>query len=145
MKVLRAGTEDVPLVAPLFDDYRAFYGQKPDPDLARRFLTERLNRGESVVFVATEGEEAVGFTQLYPMFSSTAACRKWLLNDLFVAPEARGRGVGRALLEQARRLAVETEARGLLLETAPDNVTAQRLYESAGWKRDRAFYYSLEV
>ena len=129
VEVRRATPEDVPAVAPLFDAYRVFYGQEPDPELAGRFLRERLERAESVVFLALDGEagRVTGFTQLYPLFSSVAARRKWLLNDLFVAPEARVRGVGGALLETARRFAAETGAKGLELATAPDNIAAQRL------------------
>lgn len=147
MEIRRATPEDVPLVAPLFDAYRVFYEQEPDPELAHDFLRERLERAESVVFLALDGEagRATGFTQLYPLFSSVAAQRTWLLNDLFVAPEARGRGVGGALLEAARRFAAETGAGGLELATAPDNVTAQRLYEATGWKRDAFLHYSLDV
>lgn len=131
----------------MFDAYRVFYGQDSDLELAHEFLRERLGREESVVFLALDRglERAAGFTQLYPLFSSVAARRKWLLNDLFVAPEARGRGVGRALLEAARGLAAETGARGLELATAPDNTAAQRLYESAGWKRDVFLHYFLDV
>ncbi len=147
VEVRRATPEDVPAVAPLFDAYRVFYGQEPDPELASRFLRERLERAESVVFLALDGEagRATGFTQLYPLFSSVAARRKWLLNDLFVAPEARIRGAGGALLEAARRFAAETGASGLDLATAPDNVAAQRLYEATGWKRSAFLHYSLDV
>jgi ribosomal protein S18 acetylase RimI-like enzyme len=147
VEVRRATLEDVPAVAPMFDAYRVFYGQEPDPELASRFLRERLERAESVVFLALDGEagRASGFTQLYPLFSSVAARRKWLLNDLFVASEARVRGAGGALVEAARRFAAETGAKGLELATAPDNVAAQRLYEATGWKRDAFLHYSLDV
>lgn len=147
VEVRRAAPEDVPAVAPLFDAYRVFYGKHPDPELASKFLRERLEKTESVVFLALDGEagRATGFTQLYPLFSSVAARRRWLLNDLFVAPEARVHGVGRALLEAARRFAVETGAGGLELATAPDNFAAQRLYEATGWKRDAFLHYYLDV
>jgi GNAT superfamily N-acetyltransferase len=139
--VRQAGPADVDVVAPLFDAYRQFYEQPSDPALARRFIAERLDLEESVVFLAERDGRAVGFVQLYPLFSSTAARprRLWLLNDLFVAPEVRGSGVGRALLARARRLAEETGAAGLELATARSNTTAQRLYESVGYRRDDAF------
>lgn len=139
--VRQAGPSDADIVAPLFDAYRQFYEQPSDPALARRFIAERLERAESVVFLAESEGRAVGFVQLYPLFSSTAAQprRLWLLNDLFVAPEARGTGVGRALLARARRLAEETGAAGLELLTARGNTTAQRLYESVGYRRDDEF------
>ena len=139
--VRQAGPADVDLVAPLFDAYRQFYEQPSDPPLARAFIAARLERGESVVFLAERDGRPVGFVQLYPLFSSTAARprRLWLLNDLYVAPEARGSGVARMLMERARRLAEETDAVGLELATAHTNRVAQRLYESLGWRRDEKF------
>lgn len=143
--IIRATVEHVELLTPMFDGYRQFYGRTPDPGQARRFLLERLERDESVIFIAIEGETGVGFTQLYPSFSSVSAKRVWILNDLFVVSEARQRGVASALLDRAERFAVETRAKGLELKTAKDN-PAQRLYERKGWQRDEAFYhYSLGV
>ena len=139
--VRQAGPADAELVAPLFDAYRQFYAQPSDPALARAFVAARLERDESVIYLAERDGRAVGFVQLYPLFSSTAARprRLWLLNDLFVAPEARGGGVARALMARARRLAEDTGAAGLELVTAATNLTAQRLYESIGYRRDDAF------
>lgn len=139
--VRQALAEDSELLAPLFDAYRQFYEQPSDLALARAFIGARLERGESVVFLAERDGRAVGFVQLYPVFSSTAPRprRLWLLNDLFVLPEARGGGVARALMLRARRLAEETDAVGLELATAHTNVAAQRLYESLGWRRDEEF------
>ena len=133
-------------VAPLFDAYRQFYGKPPDEEAARRFLFARLSKDESVLFIARVAGKVAGFVNLYPVFSSVNLTRQWILNDLFVAPEARKRGVGRALTECARRLAEATQANGLALETAIDNHAAQKLYESLGWKRDEEFYrYFLPV
>ena len=139
--VRQAGTPDTEVVAPLFDAYRQFYEQPADRALARAFIAERLERGDSVIFLAERDGRVVGFTQLYPLFSSTVARprRLWLLNDLFVAPEARGGGIGRALMARARRLAEETGACGLELATARTNTVAQRLYESLGYRRDDQF------
>jgi GNAT superfamily N-acetyltransferase len=140
--VIRQATpSDVDRVAPLFDAYRQFYEQRSDPALARDFIRARLERSESIVFLAERDGRPVGFVQLYPLFSSTAPRprRLWLLNDLFVVPEARGGGVARALMSRARRLAEETDAVGLELATAHDNLPAQRLYESLGWRRDEKF------
>ena len=138
--IVRADAEKVDEVGALFDAYRQFYGQPPDLERARAFIADRIARGESVIFVAERDETSLGFTQLYPSFSSAAVTRLWILNDLFVAPSARGRGVGEALLEHARRFAQETGARALMLETATDNLTAQRLYERLGWVRETGFY-----
>ena len=134
------------MIVPLFDAYRQFYEQHSDPIGARKFLAERLGKGESVIFLAWEGGQCVGFAQLYPTFSSVSMKRAWILNDLFVHPSARGRGVGRALLEQCKQLATETGAKEMTLETMKNNLTAQHLYEGCGWKRDEAFYkYYLPV
>jgi len=132
-------TSDVAALAPLFDAYRVFYEQASDLTLAQRFLDERLRRGESTIFVAEEGSDAVGFTQLYPSFSSTRAARIYVLNDLYVAPSHRRRGVGRLLLERAAQFGREQGAVRLALTTMHTNLTAQRLYESVGWKLDEQF------
>ena len=139
--IRQAGAEDVDLVAPLFDAYRQFYAQPSDLALARSFISERLTRAESVIFLAERDGRPVGFVQLYPLFSSTAARprRLWLLNDLYVAPEARSGGLGRALMDRARQLAEATDAVGLELATARTNVRAQRLYESLGYRIDEHF------
>lgn len=139
-RILRATVKDVERIAPLFDAYRRFYKQNPDLASARTFIGNRLKRDESVIFLALNGDKAVGFVQLYPCFSSTAMKRMWILNDLFVTPDARRSGAAKALMERARQWAVETKADGLWLETAVDNHPAQRLYESLGWKRDNDYY-----
>ena len=145
-EVVRASLEHVDQAAPLFDAYRRFYGQPSDPEGARGFLSERMAREESVLFLALDESRGLGFAQLYPSFSSVSMKRLWILNDLFVTPEARGRGVGAALLTEAARLAARTLAKGLVLETATDNLPAQRLYEKRGWKHDHAFHhYYLDV
>lgn len=146
MDLRRATPADLPRLVPLFDAYRQFYGQPSDPVRAERFLRARFDRNESVIFLAVAEETAVGFVQLYPSFWSVAACRSWILNDLFVSPAHRGTGAGRALLERARQHAVDTGAGGLSLATARTNATAQRLYESLGWQRDTEFlHYELGI
>jgi GNAT superfamily N-acetyltransferase len=149
MLVKRAAVADVDAVAPLFDAYRQFYGQRSDLAAARAFLDERLRREESVIFFAVAGEqgnEALGFTQLYPAFSSVSVRRLWILNDLFVRRGVRRGGVGRRLLERAREWAIETDAKGLVLATAVSNAAARALYESCGWRRDDEFeHYVLVV
>ena len=142
ISVREATPHDVERLAPLFDAYRQFYERPSDLELCRSFLASRLDRRESVVFLAEEDGATLGFVQLYPLFSSTSARpgRLWLLNDLFVVPSARGRGVGRDLMNRARRLAQETHACGLELATARTNHLAQSLYESLGYRRDDDFF-----
>jgi len=130
---------DVRRIAPLFDAYRRFYGADSDPQGALAFLLERWRLRESVLFAACDGETPVGFVHLYPLFLSVEMRRLWLLNDLYVSPDARGGGVGRALMRRAELHARETGAAGLTLSTAADNLTAQGLYESESYVRDVKF------
>ena len=139
IEVREATVEDLNLLVPLFDAYRQFYRQPSEPERAGRFLQERFEYSQSVIFLSFEGTAAVGFTQLYPSFSSGAMARIFILNDLFVAPGARCRGVGSALLRAAAEYARDAGAVRLVLSTELTNATAQSLYERLGWKRDTAF------
>lgn len=144
--IVKGTVEMVGSVAALFDEYRQFYEQVADLEGARRFMTDRLSKGESVIFIATTGVHPVGFAQMYPSFSSISLKPIWILSDLFVSSAARTHGVGTALLDACKRLAVETGAGELMLETMKSNLTAQRLYEARGWKRDDLFYtYHLQI
>ncbi|WP_207863922.1 GNAT family N-acetyltransferase [Pseudomonas sp. 58(2021)] len=147
LQALRATTIHLDALAKLFDAYRGFYGQPSNLEQSRAFIAERMAGNESAIFlVEDESGEVLGFVQLYPTFSSIDAHRTWLLSDLFTTPAARGRGVGRLLMNTARDFAVETGAKGLMLETATDNFTAQGLYESLGWVRDTGYYtYLLDL
>ena len=149
MDVKRIGITESHLIAPLFDRYRVFYQQSSDPDLARRFIEARLENNESTIFAAIEGETAVGFVQLYPLFSSLRATRDWILNDLFVEAASRKRRIGHALVQKALRFASEQGGNFVELETGPDNIAAQRLYERMGFERRTAgtdyFIYRIEL
>lgn len=141
-----ASADDLTRLIPLFDAYRQFYGAASDAARAEAFLRARFENRESVIFAAEDGTELTGFVQLYPSFWSVAACRSWILNDLYVSPGSRCTGTGRALLERARAHARETGAGGLSLATQRTNLTAQRLYESLGWQRDDEFlHYELDA
>jgi len=139
--------DDLAKLVPLFEDYRRFYGLPANNAQARRFLAERLVRGESHLLMAMgEQGSAAGFAQLYPMFSSLRCERTLVLNDLFVVPAMRGRGIGIALLEQARQLAKCQGASSVSLQTAIDNHRARQLYERFGFERDDRFLgYELVV
>jgi GNAT superfamily N-acetyltransferase len=137
--IRRATAADSDVVAPLFDAYRQFYGQRSDPEGARRFLRDRLEREESIIFLAFDRETATGFTQLYPSFSSASMARIFVLNDLFVSPDARRGGTGSALLRAAADYGRNAGAARLMLSTELTNTTAQSVYEKNGWKRDTVF------
>ncbi|HXW01377.1 MAG TPA: GNAT family N-acetyltransferase [Anaerolineae bacterium] len=148
--IIQAGPEHLDLVAPLFDAYRVFYEQPSDLAGAKAFIQARLEQKDSVIFLSLAEEAGqtvgLGFVQLYPTLSSISMRPIWILNDLFVSPQVRSQGLGRALMERARELARETGAKRLILATAVDNFTAQSLYESLDYQRDERFYhYSLEI
>jgi ribosomal protein S18 acetylase RimI-like enzyme len=144
LEIVTASFDHLPQLAPLFDAYRVFYGQPSDVEAARAFLHGRLTLGESIVFMATlEAESetrAVGFTQLYPMFSSVSLRRVWILNDLYVEADVRGQRVGERLIERAVQLAKESGAKGIQLETAHANTSGQKLYERLGFEREDLEY-----
>jgi GNAT superfamily N-acetyltransferase len=146
VSVRQATIFDLERIVPLFDAYRQFYRRPSDPELARRFLRERFQHSESVIFLAEEDGAEIGFTQLFPSFSSASAARIFILNDLFVIPEGRRKGVGSLLLRAAARFAREVGAIRLALSTEVTNENAQALYEREGWERETQFYsYNLTL
>jgi ribosomal protein S18 acetylase RimI-like enzyme len=141
LSISQATKDDVQSVAILFDQYRVFYEQQSDIALAQGFVRERIEKSESVIFIAQEdGGDTVGFTQLYPSFSSVSARRTWVLNDLYVTSNARGIGVGKCLLEKAESFARAAGAKGIGLQTAMNNLSAQRLYERLGYQKEIDFF-----
>ncbi|MEX6687446.1 GNAT family N-acetyltransferase [Danxiaibacter flavus] len=153
MTIKRIDQSESDLVTELFNEYRMFYGQSPDLSLAEKFINTRLENNESVIFVALEqhGQEIkpVGFTQLYPVYSSVRACKNWILNDLFVKKEYRGKGARYQLIKNAMDFAQTNGATYMQLETATDNYNAQKLYESIGFQKKPAdnsfFVYTISL
>ena len=145
--VRQATIFDLDLLAPLFDAYRQFYRKPSDLGLARRFLLERFQHNQSIVFLAMRQDgSALGFIQLFPSFSSASAARILILNDLFVRPEARRKRVGSLLLAAAAGFGREFGAVRLTLATEVTNEAAQALYETGGWTRQTEFYvYNLAL
>ena len=89
LTIVRAGKEHLDDLAQLFDAYRQFYEQPSDLEGAREYLSERMANDDSVIFLAMRDGEGVGFTQLYPSFTSLRMGPLWILYDLYVIPEAR--------------------------------------------------------
>jgi ribosomal protein S18 acetylase RimI-like enzyme len=149
MEIKKIQPEEWQLVVNLFDQYRVFYKKESDLALAGQFIRERLDNNESVIYVAVDGEKPVGFTQLYPKYSSARAVKNWILNDLYVDTGYRKQGIGAQLIKQAAEFAKKGNSQFIQLETAVDNYTAQSLYEDLGFIKqspDEEFYlYKLSL
>ena len=150
-RIVTADLGHLDVVVPLFDSYRGFYGCRSDEAQARKFIADRLTNEDSVLILAivdSPGAQSrgIGFTQLYPSFSSVAMKRIWILNDLFVADEARRSGIGRQLLAAAADFGLNSGAARIELSTATDNMAAKSLYESVGYSLDQLFdHYQLAI
>ncbi|MED0681462.1 GNAT family N-acetyltransferase [Bacillus altitudinis] len=136
MDIVRANENDLKQVSVLFDQYRQFYKQISNVEAAYHFLVERYRKQESILLVAKQGEQYVGFVQLYPTFSSVAMKDAFSLNDLFVINDFRQKGVGKELMKKAFSFANDKGARFICLETATSNIKAQQLYEKMGMTSD---------
>ena len=143
--VHRATREDIEALTVLFDLYRTWYHQPSDIAAARKFLLQRLDNDDSVIFVAADKGELVGFTQLYPIFSSVGLQKSWLLNDLYVHANVRKQGVAAQLLDAARQHGLYTGASWLMLQTGNDNYKAQSVYEKNGWKKIPDYFYEMPL
>ena len=134
MTYRKATIEDINKLAILFNDYRVFYRKEENKEKAKVFLSERINNNDSKIFVAeSETQELTGFVQLYPLFSSTRMEKLWLLNDLFVNPDFRNKGISVGLIEMAKELVKETKACGMFLETEKTNIVGNNLYPKTGF------------
>jgi len=135
MNYRKAENRDLDKVTKLFDQYRLFYGKKTDLKGAKKFLTERVSKNDSVIYIAENPEnKIIGFVQLYPLFSSTRMRKFWLLNDLFVDPDHRSEGIAIELINKAKELVRSTDACGMYLETEKSNVIGNKLYPKTGFK-----------
>ena len=142
MRIIQATLEHLDLLTPLFVKYREFYGSLPYPDSSRAFLEKRLRRKESVIYLALaddDDKKLMGFCQLYPSFSSLSLKRVWILNDIFVAEDARRQLVADGLIQQAKKLAKDTNAVRMRVSTSINNQVAQKVYESIGFREDSKF------
>jgi GNAT superfamily N-acetyltransferase len=140
--------EEFERLLPLIADYQRFYEvpeEQIDEGRNRAFFARFLDPSEDGLLLgARDGDgELVGYACLYWHFSSLRARESVLMNDLFVAPGQRGRGVGRALIEATAAVARERGAAHVEWSTAPDNRTAQRLYDSTGAERSEWVEYEL--
>jgi ribosomal protein S18 acetylase RimI-like enzyme len=139
MEIKRINQTEANLVINLFNEYRIFYNQESNIELATNFIQTRLDNNESIIFVAFihNHDEIIsaGFTQLYPLYSSVRAVKNWILNDLYVDANYRKQGFGKKLIKAAMEFAKENNAGFVQLETGTDNYSAQKLYETIGFKK----------
>ncbi|MDG9925569.1 MULTISPECIES: GNAT family N-acetyltransferase [unclassified Pseudomonas] len=148
MRIVQATLEHLDLLTPLFIKYREFYGELPFPDSSRKFLETRLKRKESVIYLALADDEdkLLGYCQLFSSYSSLSLKRVWILNDIFVAEDARRMLVADRLLQTAKQMAKETNAVRMRVATSVSNEVAQKTYESIGFREDTRFKnYTLEI
>lgn len=147
IRVEQANISHIDPLTTLFDDYRIFYGKESNLEKAKQFLIDRIYHQQSTVFIALDDmDNGAGFTQLYPSFSSVSMQGLWILNDLFVNENYRRQGVGKMLMDWAKMHAIQTNAKGLVLETQLENKEAQRLYESLGYVKSEDYYvYNLTL
>jgi ribosomal protein S18 acetylase RimI-like enzyme len=138
--VRRATTRDVDALLPLVQSYRIFYKQIPDEASERRFLAKHLRDGTSTLFFASGAGVPLGFVQLFESWSTVRLAPVLILEDLFVEPQFRRRGIGRSLIDAALAFARESGAAAMFLETAVENERAQEVYEREGWQREVAFH-----
>ena len=148
MRIVQATLEHLDLLTPRFIKYREFFGELPFPDSSRKFLESRLKRKESVIYLALADDEdkLLGYCQLFPSYSSLSLKRVWILNDIFVAEDARRMLVADRLLQTAKQMAKDTNAVRMRVATSVSNEVAQKTYESIGFREDTRFKnYTLEL
>ncbi len=140
--IIRQATEaDLEQVVVLFDAYRVWYRKESNKVQAEAFIKSRLAIKDSVIYVAESEGRLTGFTQLYPLFSSVRMKKMWLLNDLYVMKTHRGKGHSRMLIAEAKKLCVNTDACGILLETETSNDIGNRLYPSEDFHLEENNFY----
>src|ERR1700761_5681239 len=116
IEIKRIDKTESNLAIDLFNQYRIFYKQESNIELATNFINSRLAANESVIFVALIQTAPVGFTQLYPLYSSVRAVKNWILNDLYVDANYRKQGIGEKLIKAAMEFAKENNASFVQLE-----------------------------
>ncbi|QQM26132.1 GNAT family N-acetyltransferase [Elizabethkingia sp. M8] len=143
MMIRLATLQDLESLTLIFEKYRDFYKKQGDYEGAKSFLKERISNNQSVIYIAEADGKTIGFTQLYPLFSSTRMKKLWLLNDLYVEEEYRQKGISIALIDKAKELCRETGACQLSLETSKTNMVGNNLYPTTDFQLDTEsnFYY----
>jgi ribosomal protein S18 acetylase RimI-like enzyme len=123
------------------DSYREYFKQPRNPSKVETFLYEKFEHLESVIFIAEQDSEVIGFAQLYPIFSSLRLQRVWLLNDFYINEEYRFRGVGKKLFTKVKEFTMLTKSKGIELSVEHTNEKAWRFWEKQGFNIDDEFRY----
>ncbi|MDQ6478145.1 GNAT family N-acetyltransferase [Dyadobacter sp. LHD-138] len=146
MRIEKCTINHLPQLTMLFNEYRIHFDQESDLAISYNFLKDRLENNQATIFAAIneDSRELMGFTLLYPMFSSLKAKSTWTLNDMFISERYRKFGVATRLLEEVREFGAKTDAEWIMLKTGMENTRAQALYEKFGFRKDEGhFYYYL--
>jgi len=145
MKIETVTAENLAEVLPLVAAYQQFYEATPDEERNRRHFGRFLeDHTQGILFLARGPDGAPwGMATLYFTNSSVRACVQCLMNDLYVVPQSRGQGVGRALIEHCREYARQRGYDAIVWTTAMSNATAQRLYDSLPSTRSEWLHYRL--
>lgn len=139
--------DDLAALAPLMRAYCDFYRVHPSDEALRALSTALLDRPDEglQLLARDDAETPVGFATIYWTWQTLYAARVGVLNDLYVSPDSRGGGTGRALIAHCRQLCAERGAARLVWETAMDNVVAQRLYDGLGAEKSTWLTYELDA
>ncbi|MET3697811.1 ribosomal protein S18 acetylase RimI-like enzyme [Bacillus oleivorans] len=141
--IRHAAIKDLSKIVPLFDSYREYFGQLKNPVKAEQFLFDRFQNLQSVIFIVEQGDEAIGFAQLYPIFSSLSLQSVWLLNDFYISEGYRHKGAGKQLFAKVKEFAALTKAKSIELSVEHSNEHAWQFWEKQGFQIDKEFrYYS---
>jgi len=147
LKVEPISSEQMDALLPMIAAYQRFYeAERVDDERNRAFFSRFIAPSEDGTLLgAWRDGELVGYACLYWSFTSIVPAETVLMNDLYVDPATRGEGIGRALIEASANVAREHGAQRLEWATAPDNETAQRLYDSTDAKRSEWIQYELPL
>ena len=146
IKIIKAKKENYKEVGFLFDLYRQFYKYKTEIKKSTKYIKERISKKESTIFLCYCDKEPAGFVQLYETFDSLNINKKLVLYDLYVKKEFRQIGIGKSLMDIAKKFGHKKKIKLIELSTAITNKKAQSLYESLEYKRDKEYYnYFLEL
>lgn len=137
----QATIEDLPKLVPIFDSYREYFKHPKDPLKVESFLYEKFEHLESVMFIAEQQSEVIGFAQLYPIFSSLSLQRVWLLNDFYITEQCRNGGIGKQLFAKVKEFTLLTKSKGIELSVEHTNKKAWHFWENQGFKVDDEFRY----